>query len=97
MKREDVRADPKLRRNMDAKQFGLKLIANVTYGYTSASYSGRMPCAELADTIVQTGRDTLEDSKRVIDQHPSWNAQVSASYISASLSLVPAKTGPSTG
>lgn len=84
MKRKDVLADPKLTRNMNAKQFGLKLIANVTYGYTSASYSGRMPCAELADTIVQTGRDTLEDSKRTIDQHPSWNAQVSAAFFFAS-------------
>ena len=38
---------------MNARQFGLKLIANVTYGYTSASFSGRMPMAELADSIVQ--------------------------------------------
>lgn len=29
------------------------MIANVTYGYTSASFSGRMPMAELADSIVQ--------------------------------------------
>lgn len=35
-------------------------MANVTYGYTSASFSGRMPCVELADSIVQTGRETLE-------------------------------------
>jgi DNA polymerase elongation subunit (family B) len=33
---------------------------NVTYGYTSATYSGRMPCIEVADSIVQTGRETLE-------------------------------------
>jgi DNA polymerase elongation subunit (family B) len=33
---------------------------NVTYGYTSATYSGRMPCIEIADSIVQTGRETLE-------------------------------------
>ena len=32
---------------LDARQLGLKLIANVTYGYTSASYSGRMPCVEV--------------------------------------------------
>lgn len=35
-------------------------MANVTYGYTSASFSGRMPSVELADSIVQTGRETLE-------------------------------------
>jgi hypothetical protein len=34
---------------------GLKLIANVTYGYTAAGWSGRMPCADIADAIVQTG------------------------------------------
>ena len=33
---------------------------NVTYVYTGASFSGRMPCVEIADDIVQTGRETLE-------------------------------------
>lgn len=42
-----------LQRVMNARQFGLKLIANVTYGYTSAGFSGRMPMAEIADSIVQ--------------------------------------------
>lgn len=32
---------------LDARQLGLKLIANVTYGYTSANFSGRMPCVEV--------------------------------------------------
>lgn len=43
---------------LNARQFGLKLIANVTYGYAAAGFSGRMPMAELADAIVQV---TLED------------------------------------
>eukprot|EP00172_Hildenbrandia_rubra_P001553 Plantae.Rhodophyta-Hildenbrandia_rubra.ctg21211.p1 GENE.Plantae.Rhodophyta-Hildenbrandia_rubra.ctg21211~~Plantae.Rhodophyta-Hildenbrandia_rubra.ctg21211.p1 ORF type:complete len:1075 (+),score=121.41 Plantae.Rhodophyta-Hildenbrandia_rubra.ctg21211:1897-5121(+) len=47
-------------RLLNARQFGLKMIANVTYGYTSASFSGRMPCAGLADAIVQSGRAALE-------------------------------------
>ena len=42
-----------LQRVLNARQFGLKLIANVTYGYTAAGFSGRMPLAELADSIVQ--------------------------------------------
>ena len=42
-----------LLRSLNARQFGLKLIANVTYGYAAAGFSGRMPCAELADAIVQ--------------------------------------------
>lgn len=41
-----------LQRCLNARQFGLKMIANVSYGYTSASFSGRMPLAELADAIV---------------------------------------------
>lgn len=49
-----------LKRLQYARQLSLKLMANVTYGYTSASYSGRMPSVELADSIVQTGRETLE-------------------------------------
>ena len=54
------------RRALNAKQFGLKLIANVTYGYTAAGFSGRMPMAELADAIVQCGRDTLERAIRTV-------------------------------
>jgi DNA polymerase elongation subunit (family B) len=45
-----------LLRALNARQFGLKMIANVSYGYTSASFSGRMPCAELADSIVAVRR-----------------------------------------
>ena len=36
---------------LDARQLGLKLIANVTYGYTAANYSGRMPCVEVTPTF----------------------------------------------
>ena len=54
-------------RMLNARQFALKLIANVTYGYTSAGYSGRMPMAELADSIVQAARDTLERAARLIE------------------------------
>ena len=42
-----------LQRILNARQFGLKMIANVSYGYTAAGFSGRMPMAELADSIVQ--------------------------------------------
>lgn len=40
---------------LNARQLALKMIANVTYGYTAAGFSGRMPCAQLADAIVQVG------------------------------------------
>lgn len=37
---------------LNAQQLGLKLIANVTYGYTSANFSGRMPCIEVCLKII---------------------------------------------
>jgi DNA polymerase elongation subunit (family B) len=55
LKEAERQGDVTLRRMLNAKQFALKLVANVTYGYTSASFSGRMPCVELADAIVAYG------------------------------------------
>ena len=52
------------------------MIANVSYGYTAAGFSGRMPMAELADAIVQTGRATLERAIETIESDPHWNARV---------------------
>ncbi len=46
---------------LNSRQIGLKMIANVTYGYTGASFSGRMPCIDIADSIVQMARETLEN------------------------------------
>ncbi|MQM19565.1 hypothetical protein Taro_052570 [Colocasia esculenta] len=65
-----------LQRVLNARQLALKLIANVTYGYTAAGFSGRMPCAELADSIVQCGRKTLEMAISLINSHSNWNARV---------------------
>ena len=44
--------DATLAKVLDYRQMGLKLIANVTFGYTAANYSGRMPLVELGDSIV---------------------------------------------
>ncbi len=52
---------------LNARQLGLKYIANVTYGYTSATFSGRMPAVEIADSIVQSGRETLEKVRWIRD------------------------------
>ncbi|KAA8545131.1 hypothetical protein F0562_019980 [Nyssa sinensis] len=65
-----------LHRIFNARQLALKLIANVTYGYTAAGFSGRMPCAELADSIVQCGRRTLENAISFVDAHDKWKAKV---------------------
>ncbi|KAE8658019.1 DNA polymerase zeta catalytic subunit [Hibiscus syriacus] len=65
-----------LQRIFNARQLALKLIANVTYGYTAAGFSGRMPCAELADSIVQCGRSTLEKAISYVNAHEKWKANV---------------------
>jgi DNA polymerase zeta len=49
-----------LRMVLEACQLAIKLLSNVTYGYTTASFSGRMPSSILADAIVSTGRATLQ-------------------------------------
>ncbi|KAF9091413.1 DNA polymerase zeta, partial [Mortierella sp. GBA35] len=61
---------------LDARQLSLKLIANVTYGYTCASFSGRMPGVEIADSIVLSARETLERAIRFVNENPKWNARV---------------------
>ena len=68
--------DKTLQRLLNNRQLALKLIANVTYGYTSASFSGRMPCSEIADSIVQTGRETLEKAIALIHSVKKWGAEV---------------------
>lgn len=60
----------------DARQMALKMIANVTYGYTGAGFSGRMPCAELADAIVDTGRAALEAAIDMVEGDRNWGADV---------------------
>lgn len=68
--------DPKLKSVMDARQSALKYISNVTYGYTSASFSGRMPNVDIADAIVLSGRKTLERAVNFIESIPKWAAKV---------------------
>ncbi|GAB7359547.1 hypothetical protein MBLNU230_g6735t1 [Neophaeotheca triangularis] len=68
--------DKTLQQLLNNRQLALKLIANVTYGYTSASFSGRMPCSEIADSIVQTGRETLEKAIALIHSVERWGAEV---------------------
>ncbi|KAG8420245.1 DNA polymerase zeta [Metarhizium acridum] len=68
--------DKVLQQLLNNRQLALKLLANVTYGYTSASFSGRMPCSEIADSIVQTGRETLERATAYIHSVERWGAEV---------------------
>lgn len=73
---KEYKNEKTLLRSLDACQMSLKLIANVTYGYTSAGFSGRMPCCDIADSIVQTGRETLEKFIRLINNTAKWGAKV---------------------
>ncbi|GMS89106.1 hypothetical protein PENTCL1PPCAC_11281 [Pristionchus entomophagus] len=57
----------RLARILDARQLALKLVANVTYGYTAANWSGRMPCVEVADAILGKGRETLERAINMVN------------------------------
>ena len=54
---------------LDSRQLALKLIANVTYGYTAAGFSGRMPCVEVADSVVSLGRFTVERAIDIINKN----------------------------
>ena len=79
MVKSGMKVDPEdktLQRLLNNRQLALKFIANVTYGYTSASFSGRMPCSEIADSIVQTARETLEKAIALIHSVTRWNAEV---------------------
>jgi len=69
-----ARKDKTMARILNSRQLGLKLLANVTYGYTAASFSGRMPCVEIADAIVQTGRSILSDTIAFTERR--WPAKV---------------------
>uniref|UniRef100_A0A8D0DBP9 DNA polymerase zeta catalytic subunit n=1 Tax=Sander lucioperca TaxID=283035 RepID=A0A8D0DBP9_SANLU len=68
--------DKALMRLLDARQLGLKLIANVTFGYTAASYSGRMPSVEVGDSIVHKARETLERAIKLVNDTKKWGARV---------------------
>ncbi|XP_073076871.1 DNA polymerase zeta catalytic subunit isoform X3 [Manis javanica] len=68
--------DRALSRMLDARQLGLKLIANVTFGYTAANFSGRMPCTEVGDSIVHKARETLERAIKLVNDTKKWGARV---------------------
>lgn len=65
-----------LKKLYNNRQLAIKLIANVTYGYTSASFSGRMPHSGIADAIVSCGRQTLINAIESIESESDWGAKV---------------------
>ncbi|XP_069743731.1 DNA polymerase zeta catalytic subunit isoform X2 [Narcine bancroftii] len=73
---KDNKKDKALTKLLHARQLGLKLIANFTYGYTAASFSGRMPCVEIGDSIVLKARETLERAIKLVNETKKWGARV---------------------
>ncbi|EGR33649.1 hypothetical protein IMG5_047210 [Ichthyophthirius multifiliis] len=61
---------------LQARQQSIKNFMNVVYGYAGASFSGRMPCNDLADSIVDTGKYILQEVIRKINSNSKWNAKV---------------------
>lgn len=70
------KSDSLLQRVLHSRQLGLKLMANVTYGYTAANFSGRMPCVEVGDSVVSKGRETLERAIRMVEANEKWGCKV---------------------
>lgn len=50
------------------REHALKMVANTSYGYVAASYSGRMPCSEIADSIVETAKETLLRAMNIVEK-----------------------------
>ncbi|GAA5897069.1 hypothetical protein JCM5296_004286 [Sporobolomyces johnsonii] len=89
---KSVTNDKALTKLLNARQLALKFLANVTYGYTSATFSGRMPAVEVADAIVQTGRETLEAALRTIRGNKEWGAEVVYGDTDSLFIYLPGKT-----
>ena len=54
----------------------LKQFMNVLFGYTGASWTGRMPCSEIADAVVSTARKVLLTTIQKIEGTMEWYAEV---------------------
>lgn len=80
-----------LQRVLHSRQLGLKLIANVTYGYTAANFSGRMPCIEVGDSVVSKGRETLERAIKLIENNEEWRVRVVYGDTDSLFVLVPGR------
>ncbi|XP_052868750.1 DNA polymerase zeta catalytic subunit [Anopheles cruzii] len=84
--------DSILQRVLHSRQLGLKLIANVTYGYTAANFSGRMPCVEIGDSVVAKGRETLERAIKLVEGTERWGAKVVYGDTDSLFVLCPGRT-----
>ncbi|CAG9769330.1 unnamed protein product [Ceutorhynchus assimilis] len=89
---KENKGDTNLQKVLHNRQLGLKLIANVTYGYTAANFSGRMCCVEVGDSVVSKGRETLQRAIAMVESTPEWEAKVVYGDTDSMFVLVPGKT-----
>ena len=61
---------------LHSRQLGIKGLANVIYGYTSAGFSGRMPNIEISDSILSMGRQMLKTSIDYIENKTPYDLKV---------------------
>ncbi|XP_037888398.1 DNA polymerase zeta catalytic subunit isoform X1 [Glossina fuscipes] len=80
-----------LQRVLHSRQLGLKLMANVTYGYTAANFSGRMPAVEVGDSVVAKGREALERAIKLVETNEKWNVKVVYGDTDSMFVLVPGR------
>lgn len=81
-----------LQKVLHSRQLGLKLMANVTYGYTAANFSGRMPCIEVGDSVVSKVRETLERAIKTVESNPKWACKVVYGDTDSLFVIVPGRT-----
>jgi DNA polymerase zeta len=58
------------------RQIALKMFMNVLFGYTGATFSGRMPCSEIADSVVEISKYCLRKSIDYLNSHPVFRGKV---------------------
>ncbi|CAD8122430.1 unnamed protein product [Paramecium sonneborni] len=67
---------PKIQKQHGFRQLAIKLFMNVMYGYCGASFSGRMPSGDIADSVVEIGRTILNQCIECINSNSAWQAKV---------------------
>ena len=58
------------------RQLGIKNLANVIYGYTSAGFSGRMPNINISDSILSLGRQMIKTAIDYIENKTPYDLKV---------------------
>ena len=79
-KKRVTNLSPAVLRQIEARQLALKYVANVTYGYTSATYSGRSAVPLVADAIVECGRRTLTNAINLANR---WGSEANGRWSGA--------------